>query len=127
MVIDGDQEFSVEKERDAVVVCDLRKVMTQSALAKLIGVVQGTIGNLEHGKAKLTKPIADALVDELWLNDKQADVVMIAAARDYADRIKKNFDIAMVKLNRQFGDYPEVMLFLRREYGGKNVRHYKDA
>ncbi len=118
-LVDGDQEFSIEKKQNDIVVCDLNKLWTQTALAHKIGVAPGTIANLKGGKVKLTKPIADALVAELWLTDQQADVIMIASARDNAERITKQFGNSMIKLKRLYGDYPEVMLFLSREYGGK--------
>ena len=117
LIIDGDQEFSVAKEQNAMVFCDLTKVMTQRALAKTLGFTQGTIANLERGEKNLTKDIADALVTELWLNDKQADVVMIASAHDAAVRIKEQFDNSMIKLKRHYGEYPQVMLYLAEEFG----------
>lgn len=118
-LVDGEHEFSIEKYQNELVVCDLNKIRTQTSLAHKIGVAPGTIANLKAGKAKLTKPIADALVGELWLTDDQSDVIMIASARDSAERIKKQFKSNMVKLNRQYGNYPAVMLFLREEYGGR--------
>lgn len=115
-ILDGESEYSVSQERNSIVFCDLQKVRSQWALARLVGVTQAAISKLESGKISLTKEIADALVEALWLNDKQADVVMIASARDGANLIKAKFDKSMVKLKRQYGDYPQVMLYLGREF-----------
>lgn len=117
VIVDGDNEYSASKEQNSVVFCDLRKVMTQTALAKTIGMTNVVISNLERGKTRLTKDIADELVSELWLNDKQADVVMIASARDSALRAKEKFDRFIVTLICQYGDYPQVTLYLTREFG----------
>lgn len=118
-LVDGENEFSIEKEQNDLVICDLNKLWTQAALAQQLSVRAGTIANLKAGRANLTKVIADAIVQELWLTDRQADVIMIASARDSAERIKEQFRNSMVKLNRQYGNYPAVMLWLREEYGGK--------
>jgi len=115
-IIDGEDEYSASKEQNTIVFCDLRKVMSQSALGRLIGVTQVTISKLEAGKATLTKDVADALVRKLWLNDMQANVVMIASARDNANQLKVQYDRKMVELKREYGDYPQVTLYLGREF-----------